>query len=161
MPTPTSLNVIYDLAVRQFDFVDRAYDGLTSRAAAMVGWTSFVAAAATFIQDRIHGIAWCHMLFVVLTAILATTALACSLLAYLTGQIQAWPKATLAYEEFAGQPEEVTRLQMLANIEEAIRVNTDSVNAKSRRIRVAIWCLSGLTVTLLLSLFASFLLPRS
>jgi len=160
MPNPPSLNVIYDLAVKQFEFVDRAYDALSSRAAAMVGWTSFVCTAAIYVHPRVPGPEWLHQGFVLIVGALALVALCNALLACRTTDMERWPDPTLVFGKYAEKEEDVTRLQMLWNIRDSTGANVKAVTRKGKRIKRAIGFLSAVSLLLVLALFSSFLLPR-
>ena len=161
MSKPPSLNVIYDIAMKQFEFVDRAYDALSSRAATMVGWTSFVCTAAIYVHPRLPGPEWLHHVFVMTTGALALAALICSLLASRITDMERWPDPQLVFDKYSEKEEDTTRLQMLWNIRDSTLANVKAATKKGRRIKWAINCLSAVSLLLVLALFSSFLLPEN
>jgi hypothetical protein len=160
MPNPSSLNVIYDLSVKQFDFVDRAYESLTSRAASMIGWTSFITGVAIFLQKGL-GESWSRLLFGGSVCFLGIMGLVSALLAYRTNEVEPWPHALLVYRGYAEKPEDETKLQLMADIEKAIKTNTKFLTAKSEHIDRAIKCLAGLSIALAIFFFLTGILPES
>lgn len=153
-----SLSVIYDISLKQFDFIDRAFDSLTSRAAAMIGWTSFITTAAIFVQSKMDEAMWLRLLFSVCVFALAGLALVSSLRAYFRRDVEPWPSSLWFVENYAHETENDTLLQLMGNIETAIKKNTRLVYEKGRQVDLAVKSLAGLTAALLLTLSLSFLL---
>ena len=161
MPNLSSLNVVYDLSVKQFEFIDRSYDSLTSRAAALIGWTSFVSSIAIFVQGKLDEMWPWKLVFGICVLALAGMGLVSALCAYFAKEVESWPHALQVYEGYAEKPEDETKLQLVADIESAIRKNTKLVNEKSRHVVRAIKCLASLSLVLLICLFSSFVLSKS
>jgi hypothetical protein len=161
MPNPPSLNIVYDLAVKQFEFVDRAYDTLTTRAASLIGWTSFVASITIAVQKNIVNTPWLSASFSVWTGALASLSIAFALRAYWTRDVHPWPDSESVYNKYSMEPEDSTRAQMLANIQDIAKKNRALVDAKAKNVKVSTFFMSILGGTLTLFLFATILLPNS
>jgi hypothetical protein len=158
MPSPPSLNLAFEMSVRQFDFVDRAYDNLTARSAAMIGWMSFISALAIGIQTRMQGPWWSHALFVFSVSLLAIPALVHAFKAYKTREMEPWPHGRKVYEKYGNKEDHITRAVMLVAVENAIRCNSKYVAEKARHVSVAVRLLYVLSIALLVFLFVSFVL---
>jgi len=158
MPNPPSLHLAFEMSVRQFDFVDRAYDNLTARSAAMIGWMSFISSLAIAIQARIQGPWWSHALFVLSVSVLAIPALVHAFKAYKTKEMEPWPHGRRVYEQYGNKEDHVTRAVLLVAVENAIRRNSQHVADKARHIDDAVRLLYALSILLPVSLFLSFVL---
>src|SRR4051794_34868111 len=83
LPLP-SLALVYDLAIRSYDYADRRYDTIGTRAAALIGFTSLLVTGAGTVVHRLspYPSFWCFaaIVFLGLTAFLLYHAV-CALLA--------------------------------------------------------------------------------
>lgn len=137
-----SMKLIYDLSLRQFDFVDRAYESLTSRAAAMIGWTSIVLSIAMLVVKMAPNASSCWTVwFAVTVGGPAAAALVFAFLAHLPREVEQLPSPSTVYHHFALEPEETTALQLMVNIENAVQKNESVARKKRRLITVSIWCM--------------------
>ena len=124
----------------------------------MIGWMSFVSAISVAVQVRIPWPWWAHLGFGLLVTGLAVPALIYSFLAYRTQEMEPWPHGQLAYEKYGNEEDHTTRAIVIVIIENAIKVNAKIAAMKARYVGRAIWLLGTLSLLMLASLFASFIL---
>ncbi len=156
--TPESLDVIYDSAVKQFDFVDRLIDGLTARAASVMGWTSIVLTAVMFIQAKLPVGPSVRMAITVTVAALSLASFLLAFLSYKFNYVDGWPRSREMLKKHGSSPPKVTKFWLLSQLIYAIEDNKKVVEKKKRYVNAAIWCSAILIATLLSSTFATFCL---
>ena len=139
--SPRSMSVIYDLALRRHDFLDRTYDGLNARAAALIALTSLILANTGLVLGRIEGptLRWS---FGAGIGLLLVILLIQALRAYWIGEVDALPDPDVLYgkQAYVGKSDDEIRDQVFQNLLASWDKNRKVVEKKTTRVRWALLC---------------------
>jgi hypothetical protein len=92
-----SLNVLYDLSVRKFEALEKAFDALNTRGAALLGWTSINFALSTAIAARLAVHRRLVGAFALTAAALTLRSVYCAWRAYGMTNVRTWPDVGKAW----------------------------------------------------------------
>jgi O-antigen ligase len=133
-----SIDVLYYLALKRHEALDRSFDALNSRAGVLLGFSGFVLTAFSGAISVMHGAGGYRIaaLLIILTLFLIT-AWHCAK-AYDVTKTKTLPDPKTFYEKFINSPPKETKNQLLAQLIENWRLYSVTITEKSRALRAAI-----------------------
>lgn len=153
---PPSLKLLYELALKKMEVLDRTFDAHNGRAAALFGFASFIVTNALAASDKVMARAknctivnheygflakpLSEILVVLLFAIFAVMVCFCYQ-AYRIKSDPALPKLEVHYEKRGHLEEWRMRMQLFAEITAACTKKSRLIDDKAKSIQRALWCL--------------------
>jgi hypothetical protein len=135
----TGLVALLDLANRRLEWQDRTFDGLTARAAAVFGFTTFALPVCVWVLKRLSPFPRAQVAFgLALLGCYAAMAFFCWR-AYRIAQVAVWPKVTAMYgQSLHLKPLTEAQDALLNEVASAYRENEPVVARKAEDISKAI-----------------------
>lgn len=134
-PLP-SLTLVYDLALRSYDYADRRYDTIGTRAAALIGFTSLLVTGAGTVVHRLlpyAGLVWpAAVVFLGLIGFLLYHAIC----AFFAREVPGLPAPEVLYHRYASHDERAFRSKMVSTIGSARDRYASACDWKARHLRV-------------------------
>jgi hypothetical protein len=162
LPTVDDLpqnDIAYECATKQFDFLDRTFDGLTARASTIMGWSALAVAGATYIQARMQTHAVARWVFVLAVFVFSLATFIFAALAFRIRGYRGWPKSRETMADYGRMGAQEARFRLTCDLIEAIEQNESVIGAKRRTVRISIYASFALMLTLLFSVIVSSVLP--
>jgi hypothetical protein len=131
-------DVAYECAAKQFDFLDRVFDGITARAAAVMGWASLALAGAGYIQVRMDGHETARMVFVLAMMIPSIVSIILAALILRRSNISAWPESRAVLEDYGTMSPKEAKFRLTCDLLDAIESNEVVLDARGRLLKVAL-----------------------
>ena len=152
-------DVAYECAARQFEFLDRVFDGITARAATIMGWTALAVAGASYIQTRMDGHETARLVFAIFVVIPSLVSTILASLTFSLSAIRGWPDTRAVLEDYGNMSPKEARYRLACDLIAAIENNVIVLNSRRRLIKGAILSSSLLLLALIASIMGGLLLP--
>ena len=130
-------DVAYECATKQFDFLDRAFDGLTARAATLMGWSALAVTGATYLQSRMELHPWARWVFTCAVFASSLMTFVFSALAFRLHDYRGWPKSRETLADYGRMNPEEARFRLTSDLIDAIDNNETVISIKRGHVRMA------------------------
>jgi hypothetical protein len=148
-PAANSLGLSYDAAVRKFEMLDRTFDTLNTRAAALIALSSLLLSASQGVMDRLKTHPTAQSALGVALFIAVAHLLWHCLQAYRIREVQGWPWPSEFFAMYGNWPADATRLQFISDLDMACKQNGQDCMEKTRHLEKGLWTFVLLMVVLL------------
>jgi hypothetical protein len=151
-----SLSLVYDLALRSYDYADRRYDLIGTRASALIGFSSLLVTGAAVVVHRLSPYLGLWLFTASIFLGLTTFLLYHGLLALFARQVHGLPAPEVIYARYVAHDERSFRIKMISTFGEAREKYTQACDWKAQHLR---WGMKAFVVILFLLVPALMLIP--
>jgi hypothetical protein len=137
--THPSLSLAYDLALKTYDYADRRFDLLGTRAAAIIGFTSILVASASSVIPRLRPYRELQVFGAIVFLGIIAYVLYHGVLAYKGRKVKALPDPSVLFAKCAPLTEDEFRVELMGQLTYACQDYSAACTHRSDHLQKALY----------------------